>query len=429
MIFESSPVIEEGYWRTPLDCPFYMTHHGQLFQYFHQHVHQSLKTNPEESFTQCQQLPLELQLRIMRHCNAPTLFQLMHTTRDIRIEASKLFFANPAVWYRLESEFLLQKPSNGESLYEPCFMASIKQLEVHCPFLTSRSWRPDPDEETFESFEDRRTYIEKHIELNIQAFWTTVQRLCPQVRRIMFTQDGSPIPDEDTITDCFRKMTKSCPPSLDVFLYRAEPAQEAVGRRRGRVLQRLSISSASTVTESTLQGGTPSRAPIKIVVPPEKPHRGRVGDFIASQRAWERYCAQRFAADYHRAAVVEQYHFQGRHEPFGCSVAECDAWFDQPEQYTTHLLATGHGTGKTPPGQAEEMVAAYARDLMKSKQKSEELHLKFWDWWELEDSHNPPPEEEVLHQLEHDVLYAQDKPVSEHALYRLIWQVMMETQL
>jgi hypothetical protein len=33
----------------------------------------------------------------------------------------------------------------------------------------------------------------------------------------------------------------------------------------------------------------------------------------------------------------------------------------------------------------------------------------------------------LMHQLEHDVLYAQDKPISEHALLKLIHDV--ETQM
>lgn len=34
--------------------------------------------------------------------------------------------------------------------------------------------------------------------------------------------------------------------------------------------------------------------------------------------------SQGFAAGFYRAAAVEKHHFQGRDEPFGCSVANCD---------------------------------------------------------------------------------------------------------
>jgi hypothetical protein len=424
MSFENSPVIEEGYWRNPLNSTVYMTHYGQSFKYFHQHIHQRQLTGSKGSFHRYTGLPAELQLRVMQQCDAPTLFHLMRTKRDLRIEARKLFFSDPATWYRLQADFLLQQPLATESMYEPCFLASVKQLEIHSPHLNSRAWLPEVDDKTFVSSGERLKFVNEHIKTNIQAFWCTVQRFCPQVKRIMFTKDGTSFPDKDVMTDCFQKMAQLCPQGLDVFFYTTEPAKEAVGRRRKRVLWRLKTSDEDMVTEITPKREKHFKAPGLIVVPPEKPHRGRVGDFIKSQTIWEKYCGQRFAAEYSRAAAVEQYHFQGRKEPFGCSVTDCDAWFDQPEQYTTHLLATRHGKDEAAPGQAGALVADNTEHLLMLEQKLKEAQNTFWKWWgDYPSEQRTMAEREVMHQLEHDMLYAQDKPVSEHALLKSIYEV------
>ncbi|KAF9699182.1 hypothetical protein EKO04_002869 [Ascochyta lentis] len=425
-------VIEEGYWRNSFDSNLYMTQHGQSFKYFHQHIHQRRSIGSKGSFHRYAELPAELQLRIMQFCDAPTLFQLMLTTHNIRIEATKLFFSDPATWYRLQADFLLQHPSAGESLYEPCFLASVKQLEIYSPHLNSRAWKPDLEGKTFQSSQERSEYVNKHIKASIQAFWCTVQRLCPQVRRIMFTKDGTSFPDKNVMIDCFQRMAQLCPQGLDVFFYTTEPAEEAVGRRRKRMLWRLRTSDEDTAMEITPKLEKHSKAPGVIVVPPQKPHRGRVGEFIKAQTIWEKYYSQSFAAEFYRAAAVEQHYFQGRHEPFGCSVANCDAWFDQPEQYTTHLLATRHGKGETPPGQAGAFVTANTKLELMLEQETQESHKAFWNWWGWTDAPSEQrtmAEMEVMHQLEHDVLYAQDKPVSEHVLLQSIYEVEMSNSL
>jgi hypothetical protein len=106
---------------------------------FHQHIYQRPSIGSTASFHQHVELPVGLQLRIMQHCNAPTLFQLMRTTRDERTEATKLFVSDPAVWYRLQTSFLLQRRSASELWYELCFLTSVKQPEIYYP-ESERDW-------------------------------------------------------------------------------------------------------------------------------------------------------------------------------------------------------------------------------------------------------------------------------------------------
>ena len=54
---------------------------------------------PGVIFARFLQLPTELQDRIIGFWDAPTLYQLMHTSRHTRLEAQKLFVANRDAWY------------------------------------------------------------------------------------------------------------------------------------------------------------------------------------------------------------------------------------------------------------------------------------------------------------------------------------------
>lgn len=420
-------MIEVGYWQEPLDPTVSRTREGQSYRYFNQHIHpRHLTKRSEETFYRYAELPAELQLHVMQQCTPPTLFQLMHTTRDLRIESKKLFFSDQATWYRLEAHLLLENPLLPESKYEPSFLASVQQLYIHSPLLSSRSWRPDVGEKTFDSDEERSKLIDEHIETNIKDFWCTVHRFCPRVKRVMLSRDGPSFPDKNIMTECFLKMAQLCPQGVDVFFYTTEPVEDAIGRRRKRVLWRLRTADRDIgpTREEHL------KAPGLLVVPPEKPHRGRVGDFLKSRTIWERFCGQHFAAEYYRAAVVEQSHFQGHHKPFGCSVAACDAWFEQPEQYTTHLLASGHDKREPPSGQAGVLIASNTKRLEMLKQKVTEANDIFWNWWgHYPSEQNDVAKREVMHQLEHDILYALDKPVEEHAIMQQIYQMDIDRSL
>ena len=99
---------------------------------------------------------------------------------------------------------------------------------------------------TLRSYEKFDDYVEEYRKANIQAFWCTVQRLCPRVRRIMFTKDDETSlygtsPDDMGGTllgdmDAMMTMAQFCPQGLDVFFYTTEPAKDAVVHRRKRGL-------------------------------------------------------------------------------------------------------------------------------------------------------------------------------------------------
>jgi hypothetical protein len=413
-------VIDEGYWKEPLDFTIPMTFEGQFFKYFHQHIRSQNSTTSKGSFHRYADLPAELQLQVLQLCDAPTLFKLMHTSRDLRTESKKLFFADQNTWYRLQAHPLLHRASPGESTYDVCFLANIEQLDLECD-LTFQHLLGDECWDTAVTGIESTQLCGDHINAKINNLWRTVQRICPQIKRVMLSAELTSGHAKQPVTYGYRKLAQLCPQDIDVFLWVAETEDEAAGRRRRRVLWQLRAGQAHMDITAAPKREQRRTSPGAIVVPPEKPYRGRVGAFNRANSLWRKYNNQRHAAKMHRAAAVEKHYFQGQCKPFGCPVPDCNAWFEQPEQYTTHLLATGHGPNEAAPGDIEALFVENIKRIEELRQEQQAAHHYFWDWWDkLGTKQRNIAEKEVMDQLEQDTLYAQDKPVTEHGLLLLI---------
>src|SRR3954462_7655609 len=81
-------------WTKGLERDFYMTTDGEKLIPFHTYVRFSGNCTPASQPSQTlwifNRLPEEIQLHILAMCSASTLFQLMHVSSKLRIEASKL---------------------------------------------------------------------------------------------------------------------------------------------------------------------------------------------------------------------------------------------------------------------------------------------------------------------------------------------------
>jgi hypothetical protein len=422
----SPHVIDEGYWREPLDLTISMTFGGQFFKHFYQHIRPMNSATSEASFHQYTRLPVELQIRVLQLCDAPTLFQLMHTSRHLRTEAKKLFFSDQKTWYRLSmKDYFINCSCPGESIYDVDFLACIQQLDLKCD-TTFDDWLPDEACKRGHTGEELRNMNVEQESACMKDFWQTVQRLFPRVKRVILSSDTATIHDEPPVDRCYQKLAQMCPQGIEVSFYgvEKEKEREAISHRRQRAWWRLRTGQEDAGTGITLKQERHFEAPVTIVIPPQKVHRGQIGAFIKSNTLWSNFHGQRFAARMHQAAAVEKYYFEGRHKPFSCSKVDCDTWFEKPEQYTTHLLATGHGEDEAAPGQFKTLFVENAKRIEQLQEDCNRAHRCFWDWWgDYDTEKRQTAIKEVMNQLEHDVLYAQDGPVEDHGLLRMIHEV------
>ena len=415
-------VIDKGYWKEPLDLAIPITLGGQFFKYFHQHVRPLNSKTSEACFDQYTILPAELQVQVLQSCDAPTLFQIMRTSRNLRAEAKKLFFSDRNTWYRLSMRDLLIICScPGESIYDVDFLASIEQLNLDCDTRFD-DWVPDEACKGGITSKEFREMNFKQESARMKDLWQTVKRLCPQVKRILLSLDRATMRDDPPIYDCYQKLAQYGPRGVEILFYGVEKPEEAeaAGRRQQRVWWRLRAGNEDANMSITPKREDHLEALVPMVVPPQKVHRGHIRAFINMVALWTNYSALCFAAKVHRAAAVEKHHFEERHEPFGCSMTDCDAWFEEPDQYTTHLLATGHRDHEPAPEHFEALFAENAKRLEGLCRNAGKENSKFWDWWGEDTEQQGAAKKEIMNQLKNDALYAQDGPTEEHGLLRWI---------
>lgn len=121
-------------------------------------------------------------------------------------------------------------------------------------------------------------------------------------------------------------------------------------------------------------------------------------------------------------AAVEKYHFDGHHCSFRCSVQDCNTVFQQPEEYTTHAIDTGHDKMHPLPESFKNLFAKNdkQRELLKEDLSKRRKHI-LEQCGSEGSSQRQAAMKEIMHQLENNALLsAQGKPASEHKWWDII---------
>lgn len=216
-----------------------------------------------------------------------------------------------------------------------------------------------------------------------------------------------------------------CPSSINISVHLLQ-GDGSLRRRMKRKLWRLTINAkGATKTSASQEWQLCTDHPATDVIPPPKVYRGPIGIHDDSYMRCLSVAHQRKAIRVHRIAAMERCHFHESHKPFSCPAADCDAFFEQPEAYTSHAIETKHDITAELPEHIELAFAENKERLDQLMQTASELERPFLEWWGKYGSEERRlAEEELIHQLEHDPSYAQNKPVTEHpklhAMYRCV---------
>lgn len=173
-------------------------------------------------------LPVEIQFRVVKFCDAPTLFHLMHTTSTLRTEAKKYFWSQPDMWYRSDS-FLVTNMlgSPGPDFYCSQFMENVQQLDILFTSLWDYFKEPDADVQIRTAVVPsnslqwgRMTASDKMV-----TFWSTIKTRFPSIKKVVLS-DHYPVekyPNNHLRTPVepqFAALVRACPASfnLEVFV-------------------------------------------------------------------------------------------------------------------------------------------------------------------------------------------------------------------
>lgn len=304
-----------------------MTADGEERIPFHAYVQPI--TTQKSSFSQFSQLPTEIQFRILAFCSAPALFQLMHVSSTLRIEAAKLFWTDPYTYYLIESDWLFKGGYPGNTHYDLSFLSHIQNVEIE--YLQGADFRIDPIRPA------GQTDIQHEL---VSDFWSTFRRRFQRARKVIINQNWVPHLDREPVglfSHALTALVTACPPDIDVSV--------SIREDKSPNLDNANISLPKDIWYRSLHRHMPDggwrKVPLYLdrttLSMPIKTFHGPVG---AYQKVWywgNKLHLQRIALGFLIIEALDRYHFDdGELEPFSCPVAGCDAYFKRAGQWTLH---------------------------------------------------------------------------------------------
>lgn len=395
-----------GNWKRPIDDNIFgiqSTWLGELRIPFACHVRPLKSSAPplDVSFHYFARLPTELQFRILRFCNKPTLFRLMQTSHFIRNEASKLFFSDPEAWYCVEGHWLEMGGHPSDGLHDLNFLRRIQRVHITFGLIEKADWADE----------------------KICEFWARVQCLFPQANYVMFGDESIYTPDDLPPPKLHRRMYELCPPEINVFvsiLRRNDRWERSLWRRA------FTQEGDNEVDNKTQELQNCQSHPGFSIIVPNEQFRGKVGSCqLLESQGWAIPC-QRKALRVLRLAAVERLHFHERHEAFGCGAPQCDAWFEQPEAFTTHAIKLSdlHEDSFVLPEPYQALFAAGKKRLEDIEQRHFEHERTVLGWWGKAGSKERELAED---ELRREIEQASSSYRSDEPLLKLRWLKVMKS--
>jgi hypothetical protein len=405
-----SRVVPQGPWTEPLNWNLHTTHEGEICVPFSLYVQPEPTNQPTSSFTQFVQLPVELQLYILRFCDSAVLFQLMHVSSVMRREAKKLLWSDPGTRYFIHGEWLLAGGFSGHTPNAIDAFTSMQRIEVDFGAagpLEFHAWRDGIHRYNKHSPED----VWDH---HIHDFWQTLQRQFPSVTDVVLSQTyaglgGAPVPNELCI------LAGKCPVGIWTSV---SCLQEEVDhyKRLHRILWQQVHTSDSLSTAWEVANTSWTRTS---VLPPPKTFSGPVGAFcrIGYHASLQSY--RHWACRYLFIYALEAHYQREKQTPYTCLASDCDVQFEAPGQWAAHAIDTRHDETITlPDKQLGALFHSHVKRVVEMKQQYPEGIARMQKEWGEGSEQRSKAESVFLSQLRCDPLHMQDKPPEESDRWR-----------
>lgn len=329
----------------------------------------------------------------------------MHTSSHTRTEARKLFFGNPEAQYCIDAGWLLEGGYPGVVLDDMGFLVHVTRLDVGFHWMTHKTWMRPQDYLEWEDTEEKAVEdMAGGMEGQIEVFWRMLQRRFPNARHVTLSEEHARKPDEWP-PQIFRQVAQLCPLGMKVSVAVLHGDRSFECRLDRCVWQQIDSREGASARDRWEKISTPARS---LILMPLKVFRGPVGAYQALWRKNMDVFEQKRAAEILLIAAIEQHHFQARHEPFRCFAPGCDVWFHRPNEFTLHVIQTGHSEHAIPPQPFEALFAANKERLGKKLQDARTVRRSIEEkWGEYGSEERRLAELAYLKQLECNPMYAQ----------------------
>jgi hypothetical protein len=357
-------------------------------------------------------LPRELQLQVIDYCNPATLYQLMQVSSTTRDEARRRFWSDQEAWYRVDGEWLLAGGFTGHTCDAADFLANVQQVELRFASMDSFTYDWPDSDPTISVAKPSFQTIGKRID----QVWRLLLAFCPSIQRIVVSESRPRRATQQPLVEIHTRLLQKCPANVDLsasYLQNRTLNSQALVRRLVQKKQVYDgrVAGAWTVVD-------PEWTP-QLVLPPHKTFRGPVGAFQQVGHEIARYLYQHRTLALLRIKAIETHYFGGEPRAFTCPVSACTAYFDRPGQWPAHAEAYRHYYDAALPSEfAAEFAAQRERIERRVKQgRDDATELMRKRWGALGTEQRRVAEHAFLSQLEHDPLYACNRPARQTILW------------
>ncbi|PVH92301.1 hypothetical protein DM02DRAFT_605517 [Periconia macrospinosa] len=275
-------------------------------------------------------LPAELQLRILASCPPSTLFQLMHVSSTLRAEASKRFRAEPSAYFLVEAWWLLDGAHPGKTSCDMAFLAHVENIEVeYQPSLTTEIC-------------PRRNDVLTIRQDLIRAFWNSLTRIFPEVKKVILNHNGECITWPDgpgPLPLALQLLLRACPRHVDASTLMLDKGDPARGSGTvGMPLERWRRSVYRLGEDGLWKRSEPDKVRMTVMMPVKR-FIGPVGEFQKLYYDFtENILLQKYELWPLMVEALDRHHFDGgNREPFSCPIPECHAYLEKPGAWTIHV--------------------------------------------------------------------------------------------
>ena len=413
-MLKSIASVEKAPWKSPLDWDKTVNHTGEPRVTFARSIrHQPTPPHVSAaSFSQWQDLPLELQNHTLSLCDRPTLYALMQSSSALRSEAKKLFWSDPNVWYFIPGKWLLDGGYAGETDDTLGFLTRVERVEIHFDYMSSMFWNQDGIRQV-----DSEADAPFSTEGRVRTLWQNLQSRCPRVKHVVVTEAKQCAANEPLLNE-MATILRMPPPGVSVSVSMLRMSRNAAYLERSRwqrMNERIEIVEQTAVWQS--------------IEPPPKEFRGPVGAYQQAYHIFGRLCDQQFATRFILLEARERHHFDGRTEPFTCIKAGCDIRFEKPGEWTVHAVATNHDTEnrtQVPLDEHRDVFNKRQAELKQMRERDIDVPLLriSKEWGEPGSEGRANLEKAWFDQILNDPLYAHGKTPAECST----WQQFLQDQ-
>jgi hypothetical protein len=416
-------------WTRELDWDLHTTIEWEKRVPFHAYVQRDAiapGTSKQGSlFPQFNALPAELQLRILALCPPNTLFQVMRASSLLRVEASKLFWANPKAAFLIEALWLLEGGHPGYTFCDVPFLRHVQEVEInYCPGIDDTicpGEKPNPN---------------TRLDL-ISRFWTSLVQRLPNVRRVVIVQnwatpscwkDGEPVPYP------LRMLIQACPAGIEVV---AIVLEENASIDPHAPLPRTKKWQRSLYQPAATGGWVKSHQPWHntTILVPAKSFNGPVGEFQRLQYEIERIRYQRYGLGPLMIEALDRYHFdKGRCIPFPCPMPSCNTVMARAGDWIVHAVELHYQagiSGQPLVGFPEQLRAVFKERADALAEKDNEVGRGYMELREDWNTHGKQRRREIqrrwIDQLKNDPAWETGEKPGESRLWTRFWQSMHPT--